>query len=42
MTPKIKKRTDQIRRYRPLDKKIDIDYLIAYLMTKRGKDILKQ
>ncbi len=27
--------------YRPLDKKIDIEYLIAYLMTKRGKDILE-
>ena len=27
--------------YRPVDGKIDIDYLISYLMTKRGKDILE-
>ena len=27
--------------YRPADGKIDIDYLISYLMTKRGKDILE-
>lgn len=27
--------------YRPLDSKIDIDYLISYLLTKRGKDILE-
>lgn len=27
--------------YRPVDGKIDIDYLIFYLMTKRGKDILE-
>ena len=27
--------------YRPVDRKIDIDYLISYLMTKRGKDILE-
>lgn len=27
--------------YRPVGDKIDIDYLISYLMTKRGKDILE-
>lgn len=27
--------------YRPVNGKIDIDYLISYLMTKRGKDILE-
>ena len=27
--------------YRPIDGNVDIDYLIAYLMTKRGKDILE-
>lgn len=27
--------------YRPVDGKIDVDYLISYLMTKRGKDILE-
>ena len=27
--------------YRPVDDKVDIDYLIANLMTKRGKDILE-
>ena len=27
--------------YRPIDKRVDIDYLISYLMTKRGKDILE-
>ena len=27
--------------YRPADDRIDIDYLISYLMTKRGKDILE-
>ena len=27
--------------YRPVDGRIDIDYLISYLMTKRGKDILE-
>lgn len=27
--------------YRPVDGKVDIDYLIFYLMTKRGKDILE-
>ena len=27
--------------YRPVDGKVDIDYLISYLMTKRGKDILE-
>lgn len=27
--------------YRPIDGKVDIDYLISYLMTKRGKDILE-
>ena len=27
--------------YRPIDEKVDIDYLISYLMTKRGKDILE-
>lgn len=27
--------------YRPVDGKIDIDYLISCLMTKRGKDILE-
>lgn len=26
--------------YRPIDGKVDIDYLIYYLLTKRGKDIL--
>lgn len=27
--------------YRPINDKIDIDYLIAYLLTKRGTDILE-
>ena len=27
--------------YRPIDGKVDIDYLISYLLTKRGKDILE-
>ena len=27
--------------YRPVDGKVDVDYLISYLMTKRGKDILE-
>ena len=27
--------------YRPIDERVDIDYLISYLMTKRGKDILE-
>lgn len=27
--------------YRPVDGKIDIDYLFSYLMTKQGKDILE-
>lgn len=27
--------------YRPIDGKVDIDYLISHLMTKRGKDILE-
>ena len=27
--------------YRPVGGKIDVDYLISYLMTKRGKDILE-
>ena len=27
--------------YRPLDDIVDVDYLIAYFMTKRGKDILE-
>ena len=27
--------------YRPIDGKVDIDYLISYLMTKRGKDTLE-
>ncbi len=27
--------------YRPIGGKIDVDYLISYLMTKRGKDILE-
>lgn len=27
--------------YRPIGGKVDIDYLISYLMTKRGKDILE-
>ena len=27
--------------YRPVGEKIDVDYLISYLMTKRGKDILE-
>lgn len=27
--------------YRPVGGKIDVDYLISYLMTKRGKDVLE-
>lgn len=27
--------------YRPINERVDIDYLIFYLMTKRGKDILE-
>ena len=27
--------------YRPIDGKVDIDYLISYLLTKRGRDILE-
>ncbi len=27
--------------YRPVDNKIDVDYLIAYMLTKRGKDLLE-
>ena len=27
--------------YRPINERVDIDYLISYLMTKRGKDILE-
>lgn len=27
--------------YRPIEDRIDIDYLITYLLTKRGKDILE-
>lgn len=27
--------------YRPVDSKIDVDYLIAYMLTKRGKDLLE-
>lgn len=27
--------------YRPIDGEVDIDYLISYLLTKRGKDILE-
>lgn len=27
--------------YRPIDNKIDVDYLIAYMLTKRGKDLLE-
>ena len=27
--------------YHPIDGKVDIDYLISYLLTKRGKDILE-
>lgn len=27
--------------YRPIDERVDIDYLISYLMTKRGKGILE-
>ncbi len=27
--------------YRPIDGKVDVDYLVSYLMTKRGKDILE-
>ena len=28
--------------YQPINERIDIDYLISYLMTKRGKDILEE
>ena len=27
--------------YRPVDDKVDVDYLITYMLTKRGKDILE-
>ena len=27
--------------YRPINERVDVDYLISYLMTKRGKDILE-
>ena len=27
--------------YQPINERVDIDYLISYLMTKRGKDILE-
>ena len=27
--------------YRPIDGRVDVDYLIAYMLTKRGKDILE-
>ena len=27
--------------YRPVDDRVDVDYLITYMLTKRGKDILE-
>ena len=27
--------------YRPIDGRVDVDYLITYMLTKRGKDILE-
>ena len=27
--------------YRPIDSRVDVDYLITYMLTKRGKDILE-
>ena len=34
-------RSHRFPMYRPIGGKIDVDYLISYLMTKRGKDILE-
>ena len=28
--------------YQPIDEKVDVDYLITYMLTKRGKDILEE